>query len=177
MGRGSITDAQRERVRQLHAEGKGRNVIAAAVGISTGSVTAIVREQTGPDGFDRAATATAVAARQLDLKDIRTQLERGLLEDAMHLRARIRAPYTLVELGSEGGEYKSLTWAEKALDEPLPADQLKLMQATAVAVAQSLKLTEANRETGLGEARSMLGQLQEDLQRAFREAQAEESAA
>lgn len=177
MGRSSISDAQRERVRQLHAEGKGRNVIAAAVGISTGSVTAIVREQTGPDGFDRSATAAAVAARQLDLKDLRTELERGLLEDALRLRTRLWAPYTLVELATVGGEVKTAEWQEYEMAEPIPADQLKLMQATAVAVAQSLKLTEANRDTGLLEAKSMLGQLQEDLARAFREAQAEEATA
>lgn len=72
MSRVTITDSQRAQVLALHAKGTGRNEIAAKAGISTGSVTKIVHA--AGHSFDRTKTATAVAARQVDLADRRTRI-------------------------------------------------------------------------------------------------------
>lgn len=174
---GKVTREQQELVLLLHREGKGRNVIARESKVAAATVTKIVHAA-GLD-FDRTATAVATKARQLDCKDIRTQLERDLLEDAQRLRKQLWQATVYAELGrfSEGGEGGATTseFVERIEPEPRPADKLKLMQSTAVAIQNSLKLTDANRDSGTDEAKSMLGQLHQQLLQTFLDAQAEEA--
>ncbi|WP_221761289.1 helix-turn-helix domain-containing protein [Kibdelosporangium aridum] len=71
MPRNLITDADHDRVRELHAEGKTRNDIARAIGRSPSTVTGIARKLGLT--FDRSATAAATHARQIDNRARRTR--------------------------------------------------------------------------------------------------------
>lgn len=89
MPRTMITNHQRNQVLTLHADGLGRNEIAEKAGISTGSVTKIVHA--AGRSFDRTKTATAVAARQVDLADRRTRIIDRLYSRTEALLDRLEA--------------------------------------------------------------------------------------
>jgi IS30 family transposase len=67
-----VTDEDRERLRQLHAEGHGRNEIARRLKRSPRTIS-ILAEELGLS-FDRTATAVATQARVIDAKARRAAL-------------------------------------------------------------------------------------------------------
>lgn len=74
MARRPLTDAEVERVRELHNQGLSRNQIAASIGRSWSSVTKLAR--IAGVKFDRAAPKAAIEARVIDGKVRR----RGIIE-------------------------------------------------------------------------------------------------
>lgn len=143
------TGAQTRRLKALHGQGLSCNKIAHELGV----VPSVISRQAKRLGlsFDRTRTAAANEARRVDAAARRLQLELSLLEDADHIRRRIRSPMLYFEWGGKDHDY-----AEKRVSEPTPADQLKLMQAVGVAVDRSIKIAEHETGSGVERAKSML---------------------
>lgn len=154
---GKTSHAIEERVAELHASGLGRNSIARELGIAAATVTRICQER----GllFDRAATRQALAARRIDCAALRTELEQQLLEDAQRLRAQLWQPHEYRDHG--GRDFVEVKWTR---DEPNPVDKKHLMQAASAAIDRSIRLAELDKGGEIAEARTMLGQLLQQLQ-------------
>ncbi|MFI9203323.1 helix-turn-helix domain-containing protein [Streptomyces sp. NPDC053048] len=156
-----ISDADRDAVRRLHAEGKSRNDIARTIGRSGSTVTKIARSldlsfERGPE------VVAATEARRVDLAARRQQLAEALHEDAERLRAQLWEPCTV---GAFGG--RDNIWSEQALDRPTFSDQRQILAATSIAVDKSLRLAPAEGGEGADDVRSMLGTLGSVLAEAF----------
>lgn len=82
-----ITDADREQVRRLHAEGESRNAIARAIGRSAASVSKIAREL-GLTFSGGARVAAATEARRADAAARRELLADEALDGALGQVAR-----------------------------------------------------------------------------------------
>ena len=92
-----VTDAERVRVRELQAEGRGRNEIGRMMGRSAGWVTARIKEA-GAD-FDRSRSAEAVAARIADMKQRNVDIAELLQQDILALRDRAWSEHRWFERG------------------------------------------------------------------------------
>lgn len=161
MGR-PITDRDREQVRQLHGQGKGRNDIARAIKRSPSTVSKIAAAFEPPLTFDRAGeVAVATEVRRADLAARRALLAEQLHEDAERLRAQLWEPCTI---GAFGG--KDNVWTDTHLAQPTFGDQRQIIAATGTAIEKSLKLAPAAGGKGAEQVRSMLGALGEALTRA-----------
>lgn len=128
-----VTEAELKRIRELHAQGKGRNEISRIIGRSlrTISVHAAKMGLT----FDRTMTEEATRARKADLEERRVILAEALQGDAEQLTERLWQRYRVFNFGGAANTYES-----KILDEP-PADAQKaLMSAAGIAIDKSLKL-------------------------------------
>ncbi|MEU9140391.1 helix-turn-helix domain-containing protein [Streptomyces sp. NPDC048404] len=169
MGR-PIDDHDREQVRELHAQGNGRNDIARAIGRSPSTVSKIAASFEPPLVFDRAAeVAVATEVRRADLAARRTALALTLQTDAEQLRAQLWEPCTI---GAFGG--KDNVWTDTRLDRPTFQDQRAILAATGTAIEKSLKLAPAEGGEGVEQVRSMLGALGEALTRAAGDDDAED---
>jgi hypothetical protein len=130
-----VTQADHDRVAELHAKGLSRNAIAEATGRSGRTVSRIA-DQLGLN-FERTRTAAATAAKVADGKARRAALAVALLDDAERLRTQLFAPTKAFNFGG-----KDNTYAETTLDQPTFSDQRNIMQAVATAVDRSVKLDE-----------------------------------
>ncbi|MFI1371335.1 helix-turn-helix domain-containing protein [Streptomyces longwoodensis] len=120
-------------LQRLHAEGKGRNEIARALGRSLRGVS-IHAGRLGLT-FDRSMTEAATRARKADLEERRVILAEALQADAEQLTEQLWQPSVVFNIGGKDNEY-----TEHELPEP-PADAKKaLMSAAALAIDKSLKL-------------------------------------
>ncbi|MCO1575015.1 hypothetical protein M8C13_04480 [Crossiella sp. SN42] len=158
MARRELTDADRERVRELHAEGLGRNEIAKQAGLSAATVTKLAKEL--ELSFDRSATEVAVAARVVDAKAKRAELMNNLLDDAARLRAQL---WERAHVYSFGG--KDNTFAEAHVPQPSFRDQRDIMGSVSTALTASLRLAEHDSDPGVDASKSMLGALAGELSR------------
>ncbi|MER6361550.1 hypothetical protein [Kitasatospora sp. NPDC001527] len=82
-----LPDQQRENVLGLARAGHSRNEVARLSGVSPASVTRIC--SAAGVTFDRTATAAAVEARVIDMKQARGLLASGLLDDIAEARHRL----------------------------------------------------------------------------------------
>lgn len=84
-----VTDAERRRVAELHADG----LSCAAIARDLGRARSTVSKVCAAAGllFDRAQTATATEARQVDAKARRTELANLAIDDAHEMRRRALA--------------------------------------------------------------------------------------
>lgn len=128
-----ITDEERQQIRELHADGLGRNDIARQLGRSAGIVSKVTAEL--GLSFDRAATKAATAAAVIDAKARRARLMEGLLDDAEALRAQLFAETVIRNFGG-----KDNTYNEKTVPRPPFRDQREIVQAVATAINTSLRL-------------------------------------
>lgn len=135
-----LTDDDRERIRQLHAEGLSRNAIAEQLGRSAGVVSKICK-QLGLS-FDRSATKAAVEAAVIDAKAKRTQLANDLLDDAAKIREQLWTPALVYSFGGRDNSY-----AEMWHDRPDFAAQLKIMQTVGLAVEKVLRIEAHDSDT------------------------------
>jgi len=160
-----ITDEDRERVRQLHAEGKGRNQIARIMERSGRDISEIAWEF--GLSFARAAEVRqATEIRTADLAQLRTNLAHDLAVDAVRMREQLWEPCTLINFGG-----KDNTVATKDVAEPPPSDKRQLMTAVGVAIDRSLRLIPIKDDAGAEAARSMVGQLMTGIATLYREQQ------
>lgn len=147
-----VTDAQRTRVRVLHAQGLGRNEIASQMDLSPAAVTGIA--QGLGLSFDRSQTATAVAARVRTLKDRRA----GIVE-----RLYTRAEANLTRL--EGDSFKTLVRGEGGaeyvdeLDFVPPEHERALVGTISTALTAASKLLLEDADQGSEDAKSLLSDL------------------
>jgi transposase-like protein len=83
-----ITDNQRQRIIDLHAEGLARNEIARQVGCSAGTVTNVCRAN--DLDFDRSLTKKATEGKQIDAKALRASLAGDALTVAKEAQEALR---------------------------------------------------------------------------------------
>ncbi|MFF2749556.1 hypothetical protein ACFVVA_28940 [Kitasatospora sp. NPDC058048] len=140
-----IPDQQRETVLDLARAGHPRNEVARLSGVSPASVTRIC--STAGVSFDRTATAAAVEARVIDMKQARGLLASGLLDDVAEARHRLHR-------ASEAREFLDLARAVAALTNA----HVRII---------SVDGTDQNTE----EARSMLGNLMAGLAQVWNDQQ------
>jgi Helix-turn-helix domain len=121
-----VTDAERTRIRQLHARGLSCAQIAAELGRSKSAVS----RQCAAMGlrFDREQTKAATAAVVADSASLRAQTGRRFLDKCNHLLDMMDEPFTAFNFGG-----KDNTYEEHEFDKP-PVDALRsLMQSAAQA--------------------------------------------
>ncbi|MFH9823023.1 helix-turn-helix domain-containing protein [Streptomyces bobili] len=134
-----VTDAERQRIRELHAEGHGRNAIARAIGRSTRAIS--VQAAKMGLAFDRTMSEEATRARKADLEERRVLLAEALQDDAERLTEQMWEPAKVFRIGGSANSY-----TERDVDEP-PSDAKKdLMAAAGIAIEKSLKLAPPERE-------------------------------
>ncbi|MEE4540976.1 helix-turn-helix domain-containing protein [Streptomyces sp. V4-01] len=164
-----VTDDEREQIRDLHAQGLGRNEIARAIGRGTRTVSV----QASKMGlvFDNAEmTDAATRVRKAQLAARRMDLAEALQEDAERLTEQMWEPAFVFNFGG-----KDNTFEKRPVDEP-PADAKKsLMSAAGMAIDRSLKLVPSEETAAEDEAKSMLGQLMVGLKVAYDQAKQEEA--
>jgi hypothetical protein len=154
-----VTQEDRDRVAELHAEGKSRNDIADILDRSGSTVSRIAADFDPPLTFERGPeVAAATAARQADLAALRAELAYQLTVDAERLRAQMWQPTTVYAFGGKDNEYNDHTF-----DEAPAAEKRALMGTAGMAIDRSLKLAPPEGSDGLGAAKSMLSSLGEAL--------------
>jgi hypothetical protein len=151
-----VTQADYDRVRELHAQGLSRNAIGRQLGRSGKTVSEIA----GKLGltFDRTQTKVATEARKDDARARRAALALDLLDDAARLRRRLWEPASYVDHG--GKEFTRVDWT---MPEPTFGDKTKIMQAVGIAVDRSVKLDEYDSGASLGQVVSLLDRLADGL--------------
>lgn len=165
---GRVTDAERAKLRQLHAAGRTRNEIAKELGRAAATVTQLATDM--GLSFDRSETKAAVAAKMEDAKARRAQLALDLLSDAQRLRVQL---FEQAHVYAFGG--KDNTFAEAYVTQPSFRDQRDIIGAASMAVTAALRLDQhdtANADT----AKSVLGALAAGLGVAYAELQAADDA-
>jgi hypothetical protein len=143
-----------QHILDLHTQGHGRNEIVRLAGVGNSVVDRVCREHGLT--FDRSGVDAATRARKTDLAAKRAELEERLLDDAGELRRQLWVP-TKYAAASSGD---LVTWR---LSRPTASDQASLMRACGTAIDKSLRLAEANSETTVDEAKSMLGGIMEQM--------------
>ena len=151
------TDVDKATLYRLHGEGRTLTAIAKELGRSPAAVSRFCAQQAPPLSFDRAQTSAATEAKVADAKARRAALQLHLLDDAEKLRLQLWKRTVAFNFGG-----KDNTYNEHELDQPTFADQLKIMQATGIAVDRSLKLAEHDSD-GAEQVRSLLGGIAEAL--------------
>jgi hypothetical protein len=138
-----MTQAERDRVAELHAAGKSRAAIARELKRSPSTVGRVA-DALGLS-WDRTATAAATEARQVDLAARRAELAATLLDDAFRLRDRLWAPYVDKVVAGQFAEVVTVRH-----DLPPAAETRNLITSVAVAIDKHLALVKADADQGGG---------------------------
>jgi hypothetical protein len=159
----AVTDAERDRIRELHGQGLSCNAIAAQLGRSRSTISYWCKAM--GLSFDRAPTADAVRAHVVDAKARRARLAENYLGDAERLREQLwEACEDMAPVG--GMEPTVLRWRR---DEPSFQDKERLVRASGLAADKHMKLAEFDSDDGAADAKALLGRLSEALGVAARE--------
>lgn len=132
-----LTDTERARILELHAQGMARNDIARETGRAAGTVTKIVTDAGGT--FDRSATKAATEARQADLAERRSRLRTKFLTRAEECLDQMDQPHLVFNFGG-----KDNTYEERTLDRPPVKDIRDLMQAASIATTAEIRISQAD---------------------------------
>ncbi|MET8765481.1 helix-turn-helix domain-containing protein [Streptomyces sp. NPDC004658] len=152
-----VTDKDRERVRQLHAEGKGRNEIAETLGRSGRTISEIAKGL--GLSFARAAQVRqATEIRQADLAARRAALAQRLQDVAERELEKVHQPHTYFDWGGKDHDFDTYE-----APEPTPSDKRALLGVVATAVDRSLKLAPPKEEGGADKVGSLLTSLFDQL--------------
>lgn len=157
-----VTQADRDRVRELHDQGLSRNAIARRLGRS-GKTISEIAAKLGLD-FERERTRAATEAKKDDARAKRAALAVRLLDDAERLRQQMWQPADYVAHG--GKEFERADWT---MAEPTFADKAKIAQSLGILVDRAVKLDEYDADPGIDAAKSMLGALAKGLGAAYDE--------
>jgi len=151
-----LTEADFDRIRELHAAGASRNDIARDLGRSAATIS----KWCGRLGlaFDRTSTQAATAAKVQDAKAKRAELMQGLLDDAQRLREQLFAPAVVFSFGGKDNSYES-----RRVPEPPARDKRDLMASINQALMASLRLDEHDRGSDVDDAKAMVDELYEAL--------------
>lgn len=134
-----FTDREREQVRQLHAEGLGRNQIVRETGIHAKRVSAIAAEM--GLSFQRAGTvAVATEARKADAATRRARIEDAALAAAEKLLGQMFSPTKVYNFGGRDNDYN-----EREFEEPPHADKRAIATAIQALAQTALKIAEHDR--------------------------------
>ncbi|MFI8300002.1 helix-turn-helix domain-containing protein [Streptomyces nigra] len=152
-----VTDAERQRVRELHAEGKGRNEIAEILGRGGRTISTIAKDL--GLSFSRAAEVRqATEIRQADLAARRAALAQRLQDVAERELEKVNKPHTYFDWGGKDHDFDTYD-----APEPTPADKRALLGVVATAVDRSLKLAPPKEEGGADKVGSLLTNLFDTL--------------
>ena len=145
-----VTVEQRARAIELIQQGVARNAIARELMLAPSAITRIARDEGLT--FERATmTASAVAARQADLKARRVELIDELVSKAQDHLARVDQPFVAFNFGGRDNDYN-----EHELPAPPPAEVLNLHRAASIALKDARELIRDDDDQGVAEAESML---------------------
>ena len=150
-----VTDADRRRVAELHAQGLSRAAIGREIGRAASTVGTIA-DDLGL-AWDREQTKAAAKALREDNRARRARISAGLLDDAEWLRERMRAESEQVLSTPKGP-------ATVRLALPPARDTRDFMTAATSALKAHADLERIDSGNGADQAKSMLGQLGEALQ-------------
>lgn len=152
-----VTQADYDRVRELHGQGLSRNEIARQCGRAQKTVSRLAQEM--GLSFERAgATAKATEAKKADGAARRAQLQLDALDAAHKLMGQMFAPALVFNFGGKENDYNSTK-----LDEPPFADKRNIATAIQALAATALKLAEYDKATGNEDEKSMLTDLRQAL--------------
>lgn len=164
----AVTDKDRQAIRELHAQGLGRNAICRAINRGQRTVSVLAAEM--GLSFDRTATEEATRARMADLAEKRSILAEALVDDALRLSAQVWEPAVVFNIGGAQNIY-----TQQSVPEPPAADKRALMAAATQAAAQSMRLVPPTADSGAQEAVSMVGKLFTGLAEVAERLKAEEA--
>lgn len=151
-----LTDEEKDRIRELHAQGMSRNAIARDIGRALATITNFCQRE--GLSFDRTNQEAAARARVVDAKTRRAELADQLLEDAQRLRGQIWSRHRVVQyVGRDGIR------AEDVLDEPDTKAKLDLARTMQIMLDRHQKLIEFDSDDGLTDARKAISGLGEAL--------------
>ena len=152
-----VSDADYERVRELHAQGLSRNAIARETGRGQRTVSRLAAEM--GLSFERAGTtAKATEAKKADAATRRAKLQLDALEAANKLMGQMFAPALVYNFGGKENDYNSTT-----LEEPPFGDKRAIAVAVQALASTALKLAEYDKATGNEDEKSMLTDLRQAL--------------
>jgi transposase-like protein len=160
-GHPPVTDDDRRRIAELHAQGNSRNAIAEAIGRSGRTVSRICAEHDPPLTFERTRTAAATEAKKADGAARRAQLQLDALAAAQKHLGQYFAETTVFNFGGKENDYN-----ERTLPEPPHRDKRDIASAVSSLVAAALKLAEYDKATGNDGEKGMLGELFDELRAA-----------
>lgn len=139
-----VTDAERDRVRELHGQGWARARIARDIGRSASTVGRI-GEQLGLT-WDRSRTEQATRAAQVDLAARRAELAALLLDDAFRLRVKMYEPVIVYDFVKGGGERAGEFVSHELLTPPY-SDIRQIMTTVAIAIDKHVALVKVDQDT------------------------------
>ncbi|MBN0048191.1 helix-turn-helix domain-containing protein [Streptomyces actuosus] len=145
-----VTDAERQRVRELHAAGRGRNEIATELRRS-GRTTSEIAKGLGISFARAAEVRAATEIRQADPAARRTALAQRLQDVAERELEKVNQPHLYWDWGGKEHDFDTYEAAE-----PTPADKRALLGVVATAVDRSLKLSPPKEEGGADEVGALL---------------------
>lgn len=130
-----VSPEQRARAVELIEQGIPRNAIARELMLAPSAITRIARD--ADLTFERATmTASAVAARQADLKARRIEIIDELVSKAQDHLAAIDQPFLAFNIGG-----KDNTYTDHELDRAPTGDILNLHRAASLALKDARELT------------------------------------
>lgn len=150
------TPEELDRLRELHAQGLGRNAIMRATGWS-GRFVSDHAKALGL-AFDGSQVAKATQAKKASAKDLRAKIALDLLEVADRLIGQTFSPTLTFNIGGKENIY-----TEHPIPEPTFADKAALMRAVGIAVEKSVLIDKYDAGTGLPAALSLLERIAEGL--------------
>ncbi|MFM9675785.1 helix-turn-helix domain-containing protein [Streptomyces brasiliscabiei] len=152
-----VTEEERQRVRELHAQGKGRNEIAEILGRGGRTISTIAKDL--GLSFSRAAEVRqATEIRQADLAARRAAFAIKLQDIAEAEAAKINQPHTYWDWGGKDHDFGT-----HDAPEPTPGDKRAYMSLVATAVDRSLRLAPPKEEGGADQVGSLLTNLFDTL--------------
>ncbi|MFE1349332.1 helix-turn-helix domain-containing protein [Streptomyces sp. NPDC058757] len=135
-----VTAADEQAVRDLHAQGLGRNEIARRLDRGTRTISVIAARLNLE--FECTRTEKATQHRTAQLAEKRAILADALMDDALRLTERLWEPAKVFNIGGKDNKY-----TEQEVPEPPAADKRALMAAATAAAAQSLRLVPPETDT------------------------------
>ncbi|MFB7278063.1 helix-turn-helix domain-containing protein [Streptomyces hydrogenans] len=135
-----MTEADEQAVRDLHAQGLGRNEIARRLNRGTRTISVIAARLNLE--FECTQTEKATQHRKAQLAEKRAILADALTDDALRLSSQVWEPATVFNFGGKDNSFE-----KRELPEPPAADKRALMAAATAAAAQSLRLVPPETDT------------------------------
>ncbi|XTZ18178.1 helix-turn-helix domain-containing protein [Micromonospora echinospora] len=158
-----VTQADYDRVKELHAQGLSRNAIAEQLGRSGKTISEIAKKLDLT--FDRTRTRAATEAKKDDAAARRARLQVDALAGAQKLMGQMFSKAKIYNFGGKENDYN-----ERDVDEPPFRDKRDIANAIQALANTALKLAEYDKATGNESEKSMLTDLREALINARKDA-------
>jgi hypothetical protein len=148
-----VTDAEKQRVLELHKLGMSCTAIAKELGRSTWTVSHIAKEHGLEWASQQAAEATRV--KVATNREKRATLESRFLDEAALLLDQLHQPHLVYNFGGRDNTYE-----EHTLAEPDVGAKRSLIQAASTAVDRAVRLAEVDKAaSGAAEGAHLVGRL------------------